>query len=167
MPNPFLYIQTNLFQAIQFSINKQFQGQKTVPFKINKYRVNTQFSSIWLIHRTLCVATAPGHREPWGEDSEGVLRIPQSSSATGTSPYYYQIRTLIGAVFPLFRDAAIDFYRPSRLGKTYNREQLTSKRRNPKYTYIYIYIERERERERQTDRQKGRQTEHIYIYIYI
>ena len=41
MPNPFLYIQTVLFQTIQFSIS-------------------TLFSSIWLIDRTLSGATTPG-----------------------------------------------------------------------------------------------------------
>ena len=46
MPNPFLYIETVVFQTIQFSIS-------------------AQFSSIWTIDRTLSSATTPGQRGPW------------------------------------------------------------------------------------------------------
>ena len=67
MPNSFLYIKTSLFQTIQFSIN-------------------TQFSSIWPINRTLLAATTPGQSEPGNDGNEGVLHIPQSSSITGASP---------------------------------------------------------------------------------
>ena len=31
-------------------------------------------------------ATFPGQSGPWSNGNEGVLRIPQSSSITGTSP---------------------------------------------------------------------------------
>ena len=48
MPNPFLYIQTFLYQTIQFSISTQFQCQKTVPFqKVRSLYVKTvQFQAI-------------------------------------------------------------------------------------------------------------------------
>ena len=64
MPNLFLYKQTVLFQAIQFSIS-------------------TKFTSIWPKDMTLSGATTP-HRSV--SVNEGVLYIPQRSSITGTSP---------------------------------------------------------------------------------
>ena len=45
-----------------------------------------QFSSIWLIDRTLSGATTPGQNGPGSNDNEGVLCIPQNSSTTGASP---------------------------------------------------------------------------------
>ena len=45
---------TVLYQAIQFSISKQF-------------------SSIWHIDRTLLVATTPSQSEPGSDGNEGVL----------------------------------------------------------------------------------------------
>ena len=62
-----LYVKIVLFRAIQFSIR-------------------TQFSSIWPIDRTLSGATTTGESGPGSDCNEGVLRIPQSSSITGTSP---------------------------------------------------------------------------------
>ena len=44
------------------------------------------FSSIRLILRTLSVATTPGQCGPGSDGNEATLRIPQSSSITGTSP---------------------------------------------------------------------------------
>ena len=44
-----------------------------------------QFSSIWPIDRTLSGATTPGQSGPGSNGNEGALRIPQSSSITGTS----------------------------------------------------------------------------------
>ena len=61
--NPFSYIQTVLFQTIQFSIS-------------------TQFSSIWPTDRTLSVATIPGQSGPGIDDNKGVPYIPQGSSIT-------------------------------------------------------------------------------------
>ena len=58
---------TVLFQAIQFSISKQF-------------------NSIWLIERTLSGATTLGQSGSGSYENEGVLCIPQNSSITGTSP---------------------------------------------------------------------------------
>ena len=43
-------------------------------------------SSIWPRHGTLLGATTPGQNEPKSDCNKGVLRIPQSSSITGTSP---------------------------------------------------------------------------------
>ena len=48
--------------------------------------MSTQFSSIWLIDRTQSDATTPEQSRPGNDDNEGELRIPQSSSITGTSP---------------------------------------------------------------------------------
>ena len=45
-----------------------------------------QFSSIQPIDRALSGATIPGQSGPGSNVNEGVLRIPQSSSITGTSP---------------------------------------------------------------------------------
>ena len=59
--------QTVLFQAIQFSVSKQF-------------------SSIWPIDRILSGATPPGSSGPRSNSNIGVLRIPQSSSITEASP---------------------------------------------------------------------------------
>ena len=67
IPNQFLYIWIVLFQTIQFSIR-------------------TQFSSIWSIDRTLSNATTWGQKGPGSDGREGVIRIPQSSSLTETSP---------------------------------------------------------------------------------
>ena len=50
-----------------------------------QFRINTQFSSIWPIDRTLSGATTPGQSKPGTDGNEGVLRIPKSSSITGTS----------------------------------------------------------------------------------
>ena len=44
-----------------------------------------QFSSIWLIDRTLSGATIPGKSEPGSNGNKGVLHIPKISSITGAS----------------------------------------------------------------------------------
>ena len=67
MPNPFTYIKTVLFQAIQFSIS-------------------IQFSSIWAIDKTLSGTTTPGQSGLGSDSNEGVLRITQSSSITEATP---------------------------------------------------------------------------------
>ena len=61
-----LNIKTDLLQVIQFSIS-------------------AQFSSIWPIDRTLSGTTTPEQSWTGREGNEDVLRIPQSSSITGTS----------------------------------------------------------------------------------
>ena len=60
------------FQTIQFIISTQFN-------------ISTRFSSIWPIDRTRSGATTPGQSGPESDGNKGVLRIPQSSSMTGTS----------------------------------------------------------------------------------
>ena len=59
---------------------------KTVIFQTIRFSINTQFSSIWFIDRTLSSATTPNQSGPGSDGNEGVLRIPQSSSVAGTSP---------------------------------------------------------------------------------
>ena len=59
---------------------------KTVSFQTFQFSISTQFNSIWPIDRTLSGAITPDERGPGDSDNEGVLRIPQSPSITGTSP---------------------------------------------------------------------------------
>ena len=66
MPNLLLYIQTALFQAIQFNIT-------------------TLFSSIGSIDRTLAGVTSPARVDLGAMAIKEVLRIPQSFSITGAS----------------------------------------------------------------------------------
>ena len=60
---------------------------KTVLFQAIKFSTSTQFSSIWPIDKTLSGATTPGQNWPGSNGNKGVLRIPQSSSITTTSPF--------------------------------------------------------------------------------
>ena len=48
-------------------------------------------SYIYTIDRTLSGATTPGQSGPGSDGNEGVLRIPQSSNITGTSPSDYLV----------------------------------------------------------------------------
>ena len=59
---------------------------KKVLFQVIQLSISTQFSSIWPIDKTLSGATTLGLSGPGRDVNEGVLRIPQSSSITGTSP---------------------------------------------------------------------------------
>ena len=67
---------TVLLKIIQFSI------QKTGPFQAIQFSIrtqlsiNTNFSSIWPIDRTLSSATTPGQSGPGSDSTKGVLRIP-------------------------------------------------------------------------------------------
>ena len=89
-----LNIKTVLFQAVQFSIS-------------------TQFSLVWPIDRTQSGATTPGQSGPGSNGNEGALRIPESSSSTGTSPsdclVSYPGHSL-GGILHLCRDAVGVFY---------------------------------------------------------
>ena len=67
MPNPFLYIQTFLFQTSQVSINALFR-------------------SIQPVDRNLSGVTTPGQYGPGGDGNKGVLCIPQCSRITKASP---------------------------------------------------------------------------------
>ena len=59
---------------------------KTVLFQAFQLSISTQFSSIWPIDSTLSGTTTPNQSGPGSDDNEGVLRIPQSSNITETSP---------------------------------------------------------------------------------
>ena len=48
------------------------------------FSINAQLSSIWPIDRTLSGAIILGQSGPGRDDNEGVHRIPQSPSITGT-----------------------------------------------------------------------------------
>ena len=75
---------TFLFQAIQFSQTVLFQ---TIQFIISMQLVllvNLSMQLVLLVN--LSGATIPGQSGPESDGNEGVLRIPQSSSITGTSP---------------------------------------------------------------------------------
>ena len=79
-----------------------------------------QFSSIYPIDMTyLSGPTIPGHSGPGRIGNEEVLRIPQSSSITGTSPsdclVWYRGHSWEG-VLSLCREAIGVFYSPSQLG---------------------------------------------------
>ena len=59
---------------------------KSVIFHTIHFSISMHFSSIWPIDRTPSGNTTPGKSGPGSDGNEGVLRIPQSSSITGTSP---------------------------------------------------------------------------------
>ena len=90
-------LKTVPFQIIQFSITMQFKCKYGLIFKnisISSYSVqsnnsdqhNHAVSSIQPIDRALSGATTPCQRRARSHGNEGVLRIPQISSITGTSP---------------------------------------------------------------------------------
>ena len=85
MPNPFLYEKSVLFQTIQFRMSTQFNCQKSY-FQAILFCISTQFSSIWLIDRNLSGANTPNQSGLGSDGNEMVLRIPQNSSITGSSP---------------------------------------------------------------------------------
>ena len=58
---------------------------KTVLFQTIQLSVITQFISFLPIDRNLSGATSPGQIGPASDCNKWVLRIPQSSSITGTS----------------------------------------------------------------------------------
>ena len=73
----FVYTQLNIkrvpFQTIHFIINIQFYFQTVL---------------LGIKDRTVSDATTPGHSAPVSNHSDGVLRIPQSSSINQASPSY-------------------------------------------------------------------------------
>ena len=114
-----------LLQAIQFS--------QTVLIQTIQFSISMQFSSIQPIDRALSGATILGQSGPGSNGNEEVLRIPQSPSIIGTSPWFCVIsRTLVAGVLTLWRGSVSVFYSPSWLGK--NRKGHCSL-----YIYIYIY----------------------------
>ena len=58
---------------------------ETALFLIIRFSINTQFSSIWPIDRTLSGATTPGQSGPGSDGFDRILHIPQSASLTGIS----------------------------------------------------------------------------------
>ena len=80
---------------------------KTFLFQTTQFSKNYQFSSIWPIDRALSGATTPDQSWPGSDGNEGVLRIPQSSSITGTSTSDCLISYpghLLGGVLPVCRE---------------------------------------------------------------
>ena len=75
MPNPFLYIQTVLFQTIHFSIS-------------------THFCSIWPMDRTLSRVTTLGQCGPESNGKKELFHISQSSRITWASPSDYLVSYL-------------------------------------------------------------------------
>ena len=76
--------------------------------------------SIWSIDRILSCAITLGQSGPGSDANEEVLRIPQSSSITRTSPSdclvsYPGLHS--EEVLPFSREAVGVFYSPNRLGK--------------------------------------------------
>ena len=57
---------------------------KTVLSQVNQFSISTHFSSIWSTDIALTGATTPSQSGPGSDGNEGVLRILQSSSITGT-----------------------------------------------------------------------------------
>ena len=92
------------FQTIQFGMSIQFQCQKlfyfkqftlaklhslqvqTVVIQTIQFSISTKFSSIWVIDRTLSVATTSGQRWPGSDGNGRIFRIFQSPNVTGISP---------------------------------------------------------------------------------
>ena len=83
--------QNSFLSNNQFSISTVFflftqLNVKTVIFEAIQFNISTQFSSIRPTDRNLSGATTPDQRGPRSDGSQGVHRIPQSSSITGASP---------------------------------------------------------------------------------
>ena len=71
----------------QFSLTEvRSLNIKTVLFQVIQFNISTHFSSISPIDRNLTDATTPGQSELGSDGNEGITRIPQSSSISGTSP---------------------------------------------------------------------------------
>ena len=80
---------------------------KSVIFQIIKFSISTGFSSIWPTERTLSSATSLGQSGPGSNGNVEILRIPQSSSL---NIRLFSVRTLLGIVLPLCRDAVDAYY---------------------------------------------------------
>ena len=78
-----IYLMQNSFYTNNWFYFKHFSlNIKTVPFLVIQLSISTHLSSIWPVSGT----TTPGQSGTRNDGNEGVLRIPQSSSITGTSP---------------------------------------------------------------------------------
>ena len=93
-----LYVsRSSYFQIFQLKV-------KTVLFQTIQFSRIEKVSSIWPIDRTLSDATIPSQSWPGSDGNEWVLRIPQSSSITKSSPLFSVIsRTLVEESYPLQR----------------------------------------------------------------
>ena len=116
---------------------------KTVLFQAIQYSISTQFSFIKPIDKSLSDVTTPSQSGPGNDGNEGVLRIPQSSSITGTSLpdclVSYTGHLFGGGVLPHCRGSVGVFYSPSRLGKLIC-VNLHIHAFGSFFHYIYIYI---------------------------
>ena len=98
------FVYTVLFLKIQFKISHFFELSSNVQ----------QF--IWSRDNTLSSDTTPGQSRPGRDDSEGVLRIPQSSCITWASPLDCLLSYLGNSLEGICWDAVGVFYSHSRLG---------------------------------------------------
>ena len=89
---PSLFYTNNQFYFRQFSL-AWVHSLIVKNISISSYSIYSNSSvlnnSIKSINWTLSGATTPGQSGPGNDGNEGVLRIPQSSSITGTSPSDY------------------------------------------------------------------------------
>ena len=97
---------------------------KTILFQTIQFSIRTQFSFIWLIERTQSDDTTLSQIGPGSDANEGVFRISQSSSITGTSPsdcsvsyHGHSLGWGLGGVLFLCWHAIDIFYSPSQLNK--------------------------------------------------
>ena len=91
---------------------------KIVLFQVIQFSIGIQFSSIWPIDRALSDATTLGQSGAGSDGNERVLRIPQSSNITESSPFDCLESYLghsLGEVLPFYRDAVSVFRSSSRL----------------------------------------------------
>ena len=121
---------TVVYKSKQF-YSKQFSlawvrslNIKTVLFQVIQVSISPHFCYISPIDRALSGASTPDPSEPSSDSNDWVLRIPQSSSITGTSPtdcfISYFGHLLEEGVLPLWSEAVCVFYSRSRLGKHLN-----------------------------------------------
>ena len=88
----------SVYSAVSQLDHLSFLNEKTVLFQAILYSISIQFSSIWLIDRTLPDAATPGQSEPGSNGNEEILLIPQSSSISLQFISIWPIdRTLSGA----------------------------------------------------------------------
>ena len=96
MSNPLLYIYINyiwfflvgfydISTIVDYLMSNHFFIHKPVLFQRTQYSKRTQFISTWPVDRTLSSATTSSQSGPGSDSIKVVLRIPHSSSITGTS----------------------------------------------------------------------------------
>ena len=93
---------------------------KTVPFQTIHFSINTQFSFIWPIDRSLSGATTPGQSGPGNNGNEtGIPHFPNLQHYWNFTIRWFHVisRTRVGRGLALCRDADGVFYSHSRQGK--------------------------------------------------